>query len=251
MSKKCELVTAQDYAKEIIKKFDSIAGKYSAVELFNDWLEGQACCLNSFTGLDSARYKQYLIKAHEEHTHEMNCTYNEIFALLQEGLQKTREDILGLVFMSMNPSKKLGQFFTPACVCKLIAELTTVEETVKKEIEEKGYTSVADQCCGAGAILIADVEVLLSKGIDIDSIKVLAGDIDIRCAQMAAIQLSLLDYDAVILRQDALLLDEPYVYSTMRHMINEKGMDYFFWCNVQTQLMIEAVDYDFRNKKTA
>ena len=47
-----------------------------------------------------------------------------------------------------------GQFFTPYDICRAMAAMNLGED-LKSQIEEKGWVSVSDPACGAGALLLA------------------------------------------------------------------------------------------------
>ncbi|MFR0872513.1 MAG: N-6 DNA methylase [Oscillospiraceae bacterium] len=88
-----------------------------------------------------------------------------------------------------------GQFFTPYDVCRMMAEMTC--DNVLPTIEAKGYISINDCACGAGATLIAGVHAAakqISKaGLNWQNhILVTAQDVDYTVAYMCYIQLSLL-----------------------------------------------------------
>lgn len=46
-----------------------------------------------------------------------------------------------------------GQFFTPYNVCQMMAEMTI--GNVVPQVKERGYITINDPACGAGATLIA------------------------------------------------------------------------------------------------
>lgn len=85
--------------------------------------------------------------------------------------------------------------FTPYHVCELMAEMT-MDDTVKK-VEQDGYISINDPCCGAGATLIAGIHAA-RKQLEKANLNhqnhllVVAQDIDETVALMCYIQLSLL-----------------------------------------------------------
>lgn len=84
-----------------------------------------------------------------------------------------------------------GQFFTPYCVCKAMSSI--VAGDVDKQIEERGYISVCDPACGAGATLIATVsDMKLSKYNFQNHVLFVGQDIDRVAGMMCYIQLSLL-----------------------------------------------------------
>ena len=68
-----------------------------------------------------------------------------------------------------------------------------IGENIQEEIKEKGYISVYDPCCGAGALLIAYANALREKEINFQQTALFIGqDIDKIVGMMCYIQLSLL-----------------------------------------------------------
>lgn len=106
------------------------------------------------------------------------------------------QDFLGKLFMDLNLSNgHNGQFFTPYHVCDLMARLT--ENDIAALVEEKGYISINDTCCGGGATLIAGVHQARRELEKVNlnwqnHVLVVAQDIDETVAFMCYIQLSLL-----------------------------------------------------------
>ncbi|WP_301425337.1 N-6 DNA methylase, partial [Bacteroides caecimuris] len=116
--------------------------------------------------------------------------------------ENPEQDFLGGIFMELNLGNgKNGQFFTPYHICDLMAKIAV--DDVSKEIDEKGYVTIHDPCCGAGATLIAGVhEVkrqLEKKNLNYQNhVLVVAQDIDEVVALMCYIHLSLLGVAAYI-----------------------------------------------------
>lgn len=211
MSKK----SATDYSKDILKMFENLAGKYSRVEIFNDWLEWQACSILVWGGQLLDDYYDMLVKMNIKYSvDELKC-FDEISNLLFVGLDECEEDILGKVFVHMQPNKKLRQDFTPDCVCKLMDELSYAE-SIKEVIEKKGYCTVDEICCGSGGISIKKYKGMKSQGIDMDKVFFTACDIDNRCCQMTLIQFTFMGMKARIMHQDVLTLETYAVYDTLQ-----------------------------------
>lgn len=108
------------------------------------------------------------------------------------------QDFLGDAYMELGLNNHwTGQFFTPYNICKLMAEMTLTSAV--EEIERKGYISLCDPACGAGATLIAGVNVIAGELVrnrpDLcwsDHVVVAAQDIDYIVGLMCYIQLSLI-----------------------------------------------------------
>lgn len=110
--------------------------------------------------------------------------------------ENPEQDFLGSIFMSLKlGDEHNGQIFTPYHVCELMAEMT-MDDVVKK-VEQDGYISINDPCCGAGATLIAAIHAarkqLEKTNLNYQNhLLVVAQDIDETVALMCYIQLSLL-----------------------------------------------------------
>lgn len=118
----------------------------------------------------------------------------QIFGIATMALEENaRQDFLGQLYMNLNlGSHWRGQFFTPYHISELMAKLT-IGEDCQRQIEEKGYISICDQCVGAGAMLIAAANAMKEAEINYQRHAVFVGqDIDKVVAMMAYIQLSLL-----------------------------------------------------------
>ena len=223
---KCKVCKKDEvyYQNTIIQMFKDLSGKYSMVELFNDYLERECASHQAMLGRDIEHYieiRKYLLGKYETSIFK---AFDKITSVLVEGLTNTHRDILGVVFMQMNPNKKLGQFFTPSHICELMVKVTddSVEE-INRRIKQNGYATVSDPCCGAGAMQIAYYKYVLEQGIDIDKIVFHGKDIDIRCAQMTFLQLEHLNTTALIEVGDTILDTVSKKYITAEAYIKEKG----------------------------
>lgn len=115
------------------------------------------------------------------------------FAIVVEALERNPEqDFLGELYMELELGNHWkGQFFTPYCVCKMMSEITVGD--VDRQIEEKGYISICDPACGAGATLIAAVNSMRNAKHNFQNHVLFVGqDIDRIVGMMCYIQLSLL-----------------------------------------------------------
>lgn len=116
--------------------------------------------------------------------------------------QNPEQDFLGAIFMGLNLGNESGgQFFTPYHVCQLMAA-TTLSDIVP-QVKEKGYITINDPCCGAGATLIAGLnearKQLGKANLNFQNhVLFAAQDIDQITALMCYIQLSLLGVAAYV-----------------------------------------------------
>lgn len=71
--------------------------------------------------------------------------------------ENQEQDFLGSIFMELNLGNESGgQFFTPYHICELMVEIALGNDVVQ-QVNDQGYVTIHDPCCGAGATLIAGV----------------------------------------------------------------------------------------------
>lgn len=148
-----------------------------------------------FKSVYTGREKEYLriINSYEKKEQKL---FPQMFALLVEELElHPNQDLLGSLFMELEISNKhAGQFFTPYSVCEAMANVLIERKQLGKTVHKKGYTSIYDPTCGAGATLISASEIcksMFKKYNYQNHIMFVGQDIDITCVQMCYIQLSL------------------------------------------------------------
>lgn len=194
--KKCKKVLSPE--KAFLDAFGRLTNRYRAWDVWRDFITMFACSLSN--PLDKEHWDKrealYLevIKKYNKQDQEL---FPELAAQTVLALEKNPEqDFLGSIFMSLNlGNEHNGQIFTPYHVCELMAEMT-MDDTVKK-VEQDGYISINDPCCGAGTTLIAGIHTarkqLEKANLNYQNhLLVVAQDIDETVALMCYIQLSLL-----------------------------------------------------------
>ena len=156
------------------------------------------------------RGKDY-IRIRDRYKPDEFSRFGEVFCLLVESLERNPfQDFLGGMYMELNMgSKAHGQCFTPFGVCQAMAAMAMPEEQVRQQLDERGWISINDCACGAGATLIAAAERLYQMGINYQqSALFVAGDIDSTVAMMCFIQLALIGCAGRIRIGDALMNPE-------------------------------------------
>ena len=196
-----------DYKKEIIDKIEKISGKYSAYEVFSDWIR---CCSLSIANavmiihgkVWEDREKMYMDTI-SRYTKEEAKIFAEMLGLLVMALEDKMEDVLGSIYMSSGMgSKAAGQFFTPYHLSELSGKLVVPDEDGKYRVDEPS--------CGGGGMIIATAAALKEKKIDYQrKMEVVAQDLDWKGVYMCYLQLSLLGIRAVCVQGDT--LTEPYI----------------------------------------
>lgn len=130
------------------------------------------------------------------------------------------DDVLGKLYMEFalgNPDS--GQFFTPYSLCKLMAQMQM--SGIGEKVAEKGFITVNEPACGAGAMIIALAECMKEQEFNPQTqLHVIAQDIDIRAVHMAYIQFSLLGIPAVVYHGDTLSMKTWSAWRTPFHVLN-------------------------------
>ena len=123
-------------------------------------------------------------------SHELPAQLYGIIVMALEN--EPEQDFLGKMYMDLGLRNHWkGQFFTPYSVCGVMSEISCGE--IDRKIEEKGFISVCDMTCGAGATLIAAVNSMKTAKHNFQNHVLFIGqDIDRIVGLMCYIQLSLL-----------------------------------------------------------
>ena len=136
------------------------------------------------------REKEYLECLERMGSHELPAQLYGIIVMALEN--QPEQDFLGKMYMDLGLGNHWkGQFFTPYSVCGILSEISCGE--IDRKIEEKGYISISDPACGAGATLIAAVNNMKTVKHNFQNHVLFIGqDIDRIVGLMCYIQLSLL-----------------------------------------------------------
>ena len=94
--------------------------------------------------------------------------FAKLLAITVQALDENpNQDFLGELYMNLNlGNKNSGQFFTPYHIYELMSEITSPPETLKAEIEERGWVSVNDPCVGGGAMFIGYANACIKYGVN-------------------------------------------------------------------------------------
>lgn len=149
---------------------DELSRRHGRDKVFNDFLTIAVCCLSM------GKQEDLYFKTIKEYTREELTTFQEAFAALvieMDNDGKGLKDVLGEYFEEHFYNEKLGQFFTPPSLCKLMAELNPIEGK-----------NVYDPCCGSGRIFLAAAE----KN---RKVTFFGGDVSETCCKMTLINMCL------------------------------------------------------------
>lgn len=137
-------------------------------------------------------------------------------------------------------SSSAGQFFTPYDVCRMMADTASNFDYLKQEIKDRGFISVLDPACGAGATLVAFANECKRNGINYQrQVLFVAQDIDHTVANMCYIALSLLGCAGYVVVGDS--LSNPARFRDRRGLIPVDEGNVWY-----TPMAIVSGDWTFR-----
>lgn len=206
MSKKITVQSMSKSEKLFLDAFNPLCYSRNAWEVWTDFITATACSIANIVDNEG--------KIHDEREDEYaKCVKrlggvdnaSRLFAYVVDALEENPEqDFLGSLFTKLNLSNHWkGQFFTPYCVCRTMAAITA--DGVESSIADRGWASINDPACGAGATLIAMANVLKAHNVDYQNHALfVAQDIDRVAGLMCYIQLSLLGCAGYIVIADTL-----------------------------------------------
>lgn len=198
--------------QEIIDAITRISGKYSAYEVFSDWIRCMAMSISNSTALfhnkiwqDREDVYKETIKRYSKDEQLLMC---EMTAWLAETMEDGPDDVLGDIYMQSGMgSKAAGQFFTPFHLSVLTARMALQESL---QSFNGGKIELNEPSCGGGGMIIAAAKVLQEAGIDYQrNLRVVAQDLDWKGVYMCYVQLSLLGIDAICAQGNTLA--DPYI----------------------------------------
>lgn len=181
------------HQREICTAFYKLADRHGRSRVWHDFVTMAACSIGQIDmSKRHERIEMYTSTA-RRYTEPELVTFAEMLHEVIQGLDDcSDQDFLGDLFMHLNLGNEYnGQFFTPYKVCAMMARIAAPD--MVSEVAERGYTSVNDPACGAGALLIPYANEARRQGVNFQqNIMFVAQDIDFTAAMMCYIQLSLL-----------------------------------------------------------
>ena len=188
-----------EYYQEFRSKFQQLLSPRSRpIDSWRDFIVMSACAMSNTVDKShyderEKRYLETINKYEKSQQHIFPELYADVVMALDENPE---QDFLGRMFMDLHLDyEELKQIFTPYHVCQLMADVTMGD--LVQQVEEQGYVSINDCCCGAGANLIAAINsarhMLEDAGLNFQNhILVIGQDIEELVALMCYIQISLL-----------------------------------------------------------
>lgn len=180
--------------KEFLDVFRSMCYTRNAWEVWADFISAAACTIANSVDrkgkMHDAREAEYAKCIERLGGVDKSA---KLLAIIVSAFEENPEqDFLGKLYMNLELGNHWkGQFFTPYNICRVMADLSF--EHVEEQVKQKGWVSISDPACGAGATLVAAANILKDRGVNYqNSALFVAQDIDRVAGLMCYIQLSLL-----------------------------------------------------------
>lgn len=206
--------------KALGKLIDANARRHRRHEVFRDFCELSALAISNSVDLSQfdAREARYLEIVGRYEREEVE-RFPQMLAHLIESLEGGMHDAMGSLFMSLELGDHWkGQYFTPYEVSRMMAMMTLTDAPA--QIERKGFITVCEPACGAGAMVIACAHALHDQKINYQqAMHVTTIDIDPTAVHMAYIQFSLLHIPAIVIHGNALTVEEWGHFVTPAHVL--------------------------------
>lgn len=192
-----------NYIEDIISEIKGMEGKYSAYDIFSDWIHMLAIAYSQVVNFKENREKEYF-EISKKYTNQQLEKFGELGAMLTDSYQFGENeiryhDVLGEIYMTMDiGNKNTGQFFSPYNISQIMANIA-------KPLEHKRVIKIYEPTVGSGGNIIAVCQKLKEMGINYQTqVKVITQDLDFKAVYMSYVQFAILGIPAVVFQGDAL-----------------------------------------------
>ena len=199
-----------NHQKEFLKLINDIDRSKHRAEVFNDFCEMAYSALAKVAS-PSAEHRNRLEDAYmatvARYSKEDACKIAHLLAITTLALEEGGTDFLGGVAAEMALLEpRLGQFFTPYEVSRMMAEITFCD--LEKTIKENGYVTIQEPALGAGSMILAAKDKVESLGFDpATTMWVEAAELNRKTYFMGFIQLTLSNIPARVFQANSLTLE--------------------------------------------
>jgi len=207
-----------DHKKQFLSIFNETARYHHRHKVFRDFITLASVSIHNNILFDERLEQEYM---------ETVCQYEaedtermaRLLAEVVMGLEAGSCDFLGSLYMSLELGESArGQFFTPFCISRMMAEMQLGE--LDRMLKEKPFVTVYEPACGSAGMLLAIAEVVREKGFNpTRHLWVSCTDIDPVASGMAYIQLSLMGVAGEVVTGNALNGERRTVMYTPAHWI--------------------------------
>ncbi len=194
------------HQKNVVRSFDHLSQRHTRWSVWADFVVISAISISNAVDRvnsesRSKMYQSIVTKYNAQELGEFGQMLSEVVLGMEENID---QDFLGELFMALElGNDHNGQFFTPYCVCTMMARMSSTN--LKERIEKDHWISVNDCACGAGALLLAFANECQRQEVNYQtSVLFVAQDIDLISGCMCYIQLSFLGCSGYVVVGDSL-----------------------------------------------
>lgn len=193
------------YKKEFLSIFNSLCGRHGRWEVWSDFIQLTAIDISNATDKGNAPKRaadaRNIAKKYSED--EIKRMAEMLMQMVYAMDGNPDQDFLGELYMTCElGNDHAGQFFTPYSVCQAMSEISFDPA----RFEDKGFVSVNDCACGAGALLVSFANACKRHDINYQQkVMFVAQDIDYTVGLMCYIQLSLMGCPGYVVIDDTLI----------------------------------------------
>lgn len=213
-----------DYKKEFLKCLNSIDHSKRRYDVFKDFLTATILAFQNSTQFfkEQKIEDEYKKLIEDRYTPEQIKKLAELLYITIQALTQKTQDFLGDIYMFGDfGNKHTGQFFTPYHIADFMAQINIEKSNIEQHLNEKGYMTICDPCCGSGVFFLAASQTIMNMGYNPQQILHIDGtDIDNICCKMAYIQTSLLGLSGVIHWGNSITMEMWEHYKTPMSNIN-------------------------------
>lgn len=183
--------------------FRSACGNDSPYECWQRFVYGTSSEIAQAFGQDISRISGIADASREKAAERIGSYHGMLSAWLDAIEENPFQDFLGDAFMRLGIGNEAGgQFFTPYHIARTVAEAAIGGF---RDLPDKGWVSIYEPSCGAGACAIAALDVLGSRGVDWQrGAFLVCQDVSESTALMCYMQLSMIGAAATVIVGDTL-----------------------------------------------
>lgn len=207
-----------DHKKQFLSIFNETARYHHRHKVFRDFITLTAASIHNGIYFNDELEREYMetVRQYEAKDAEQMAM---LLAEVAMGLKAGGDDFLGTLYMQLELGESArGQFFTPFCVSRMMAEMQLGD--IDRLLADKPFFTVYEPACGSAGMLLAIAEVVREKGFNPDRhLWVSCTDIDPVASGMAYIQLSLMGGAGEVVTGNALKDERRRVMYTPAHWL--------------------------------